>query len=65
MKILTSAIFVAAGFLALIPAHNSSQFTVAWEERDNGEWKPRDTYICHRSSHRDDREQFRSYYRHC
>jgi hypothetical protein len=22
---------------------NSSQFTVAWEERDNGEWKSRDT----------------------
>jgi len=43
---------------------NSSQFTVAWEERDNGEWKPRDTYICHRSSHRDDRKQFRSHCRH-
>ncbi len=43
---------------------NSSQFTVAWEERDNGEWKSRDTYICHRSSHRDDREQFRSHCRH-
>lgn len=43
---------------------NSSQFTVAWEERDSGEWKPRDTYICHRTLHRAVREQFRSHCRH-
>lgn len=43
---------------------NSSQFTVAWEENDTGEWKARDTYICHRNSHSEHRERFRSICRH-
>ena len=45
-------------------ADNSAQFTVSWEEYENGDWKPHDTYVCRRSSRKDVRESFRSHCRH-
>lgn len=45
-------------------ADNSSQFTVSWEDYEDTQWKTRDTYVCKRTSQKEDQDKFRSRSRH-